>query len=90
MEYEKFKVNNKFASSSGKYVEYTREDGGSCITADLGFNIGDVIERYGFDGYMPKRLIVNGVERNDLIVDPRIELERKVKNATERFHDQES
>lgn len=54
--YEKFTVE----SIQGRYAQYTSKSGTTTLTSNFGFNEGDVVEIWDYDGYAPKRIDVNG------------------------------
>ena len=60
MKYQKFTVEGFETTPSGSYALYTLQDGGTAMTADFGFSIGDVVEWWDWDGYCPSKIKVNG------------------------------
>lgn len=61
MDYVKFTVERLTTTPSGTYAVYTKDDGSECWTGNFGFKEGDVVEMWGYDGYAPKRIDVNGI-----------------------------
>lgn len=62
MKYEKFTVKSIQTTSSGRYAVYISERGFEVWTGDFRFKAGDVVEWWGYDGYCPSRIVVNGKE----------------------------
>jgi hypothetical protein len=61
MSYDKFIVEDFERTRSGHYACFTR-NGSRYLTSNFDFKIGDVVEWWGYDGYCPSRIVVNGVE----------------------------
>ena len=55
-----FTVAKKYSTLSGNYVLYYNGHGDATAVADFGFSVGDNVVMYGFDGYCPDIIYVNG------------------------------
>lgn len=61
MGYQKFTVESLLTTRSGNYAQYTHESGSPILIPNFGFKIGDNVEMWDFDGYVPIRIDINGV-----------------------------
>jgi len=60
MKIEKFTVQKLVGTPSGNYAQYISGSGTTTLTKNFGYQIGDVVEVWDYDGYAPMRIDVNG------------------------------
>ncbi len=60
MSHNKFTVTGIMTTLSGTYAGYI-DNGRQTWTGNFNFKVGDVVEWWNYDGYVPSKIIVNGV-----------------------------